>query len=543
MAVRRCGHMVLTMAFAYLHVFAEPIVELCETNLLQRDLVLRTDAESALRSGANNSAFFVWHTDAHVDPFYLTDLRECQKRNLTLLEAHPFGIMSCDPPERLLRSAFAASARIGAPNASFVLYTGDFVRHAIRQMPDPYENASQIVANVSRAAKEAFEDLPVLFGTLGNSDSREDYYQELTDNESSNPWFEKLGSAIHSQGGMKPEVLEQFTYGSYYETREGQLTILSLATVIYSVDHLPYGPLEKDPFGQFRWLRQRLQLAAADGRHVWIVGHISPGIETFAYTELWYPQYVEAYLEIVQDPVLGPWIAAQLFGHVHKDELRLLPEPPASAGPIFLSSSLSPVYYNNPSFKLVEYDPISGRLLNLQTFISDRFEAPEADWIFGYDHLKQYGLAGLSMAELQNFTERLLEGGESYERYASWYASGYPNELEHYSLKAANWNATWKWQRRRQYVCALVIRTAEDFENCSGTQVLRSWQLPFMERFDRLILGRLWSWAQGSSLPLAQQIKHLAAANQWEELLRLFKGLVEWSLQSGTPLESALLTA
>lgn len=32
-----------------------------------------------------------------------------------------------------------------------------------------------------------------------------------------------------------------------------------------------------------------------------IVGHISPGIETFAYTELWYPQYVEAYLEIVQD--------------------------------------------------------------------------------------------------------------------------------------------------------------------------------------------------------------------------------------------------
>eukprot|EP00913_Durusdinium_trenchii_P032980 g30875.t1 len=154
------------------------------------------------------------------------------------------------------------------------------------------------------------------------------------------------------------------------------------------------------------------------------------------------------------------------------------------------------------------------------------------------------------MAELQNFTEakrprqfcradvvkleRLLEGGESYERYASWYASGYPNELEHYSLKAANWNATWKWQRRRQYVCALVIRTAEDFENCSGTQVLRSWQLPFMERFDRLILGRLWSWAQGSSLPLAQQIKHLAAANHLQELLRLFKGLVEWSLQSAS---------
>ena len=34
------------------------------------------------------------------------------------------------------------------------------------------------------------------------------------------------------------------------------------------------------------------------------------------------------YLDIVQDEVLGAVIAAQLFGHVHKDEIRLLPKPP-----------------------------------------------------------------------------------------------------------------------------------------------------------------------------------------------------------------------
>ena len=54
---------------------------------------------------------------------------------------------------------------------------------------------------------------------------------------------------------------------------------------------------------------------------------------------------------IVQDPVLGSIVSAQLFGHVHKDEIRILPKAPRGAGPIFLSSSLSPVYYNNPSFK------------------------------------------------------------------------------------------------------------------------------------------------------------------------------------------------
>lgn len=49
-------------------------------------------------------------------------------------------------------------------------------------------------------------------------------------------------------------------------------------------------------------------------------------------------------------------------------------------------------------------------------------------------------------------------GGDNYERYASWYATGYPNELEHYSVKAANWNETWKKQRRNEYVCAMATQ-------------------------------------------------------------------------------------
>ena len=53
--------------------------------------------------------------------------------------------------------------------------------------------------------------------------------------------------------------------------------------------------------------------------------------------------------------------------------------------------------------------------------------------------------------------KRLFPGGENYRKYASWYATGYPNELEHYSLEGnTTWNSTWKQQRRREYVCAMV---------------------------------------------------------------------------------------
>lgn len=508
-------------------------------------LVLQEPSTAAVGSSVG---FFLWHADAHVDPFYQSEHRQC-KENLTLLEQNPFGIMSCDPPPKLLHSALAESRLRAAEagHAAFALYTGDFVRHSIREMPEPAENASQIVKQVSLSAKSFFPETPLVFGTLENSDAKQDYYQEVTSNQSSNPWFEKLGGLIHGAGGMKQTVLEQFKHGSYFETTEGNVTILSLATVIYSVDHLPFGPLEEDPFGQFQWLRKRLRLAALEQRRVLIVGHISPGIETFGYTELWCPEYVAQYLEIVQDPVLGSIVSAQLFGHVHKDEIRILPKAPRGAGPIFLSSSLSPVYYNNPSFKLVEYDRRTGRLLNLKTFISDTFSSSQPSgaptWRFGYDHVSEYGFsfAGLTMAEMVNFTASLLDGGENYRKYASWYATGYPNELEHYSLEGnTTWNSTWKQQRRREYVCAMVIQTAAEFARCAG---LSTWQLPsLMEDIDRLILGRLLAWAMRSQTPTAKKILQMANRGEWEELLSLFRGLARWSLQQGKPLESILLT-
>ena len=78
-------------------------------------------------------------------------------------EARLYGTMGCDPPLSLLESSFQAAA---VRNASFVLYTGDFVRHGIRGMPDPEGNATAIVGEVSKRAKEIFEDTPLLFGAL-----------------------------------------------------------------------------------------------------------------------------------------------------------------------------------------------------------------------------------------------------------------------------------------------------------------------------------------------------------------------------------------
>jgi len=265
----------------------------------------------------------------------------------------------------------------------------------------------------------------------------------------------------------------------------GGLVLLNLATVMYSVLLIP-AQTEPDPFGQFAWLRQQLGEAAALNKTVWIVGHIPPGLETYGYTELWQPMYVKSYLDIVQDPILGKAIAAQLFGHNHKDEFRLLPAAPDGAGPVLVSSSISPVYDNNPSFKLVEYCPSTGKLLGFKVFYT---ELPRGDkkpeWRFGYDLLESYntlqgsvaaGGGGLRQLDVEAFARTLSLGLDDWATYAKWYATDIRNALMDYTAvpEDTEEEANYKLIRRRQYLCGIIISDQEAFESCAAG-VFRQW--------------------------------------------------------------------
>ena len=502
----------------------------------------------AVKSANSDIASFLWLTDVHVDPFYHSPDRQCHKKELSLLERHPFGTIGCDPPPSLLYSVLegAAAWLEATSNASFVLFTGDFVRHDLPRMQNPANNASDIVENVSTLARDYFPHAPMVFGTLGNNDNPCDYCEQITTGSAVNEWFWKIGSRIKKATCMTEATLEQYKYGSFFEVAVGGLTILSISTVIYSTLHVPGDMLEADPFGQFAWLRTKLAEAVESGRSVWIVGHIPPGMETFGFTELWWPEYVTKYLALVQDPALGPTVAAQLFGHVHKDEVRVLPNPPPGAGPIFLSSSISPVYYNNPSFKMVQYNRTSGRLLDFKTIYADiTADGKPLQWKFGYDLLQTYPdlkMSGITAGALANLTDSLLTGKDSWKRYARWYAAGYPSDLQHYGVATTDSeaNATYKLQRRKQYVCAAVIRTAAEYQDCVGLTQHGPPASASFEETERLIVGKLLSWAYLSAQPLAQVVLELARREDWGALLALFGDVVESSLHSGIPLDSVL---
>jgi len=384
-----------------------------------------------------------------------------------------------------------AAAKNTKGAVEFVLFTGDYARHSTEQFPNPWANVTETIHNVSVIIKNEVKaeivgypsvNVSQGFGTLGNNDSPGNYYINITTDDAKNPWISSVAGALTSAGVMAKDQASEYSYGGFFEEELGGLTIVQLNTIVWSTAHKPEAKLPpEDPFLQFSWLRSRLEAAANDNRTVWIVGHIPPGIETFGYTELWKPIYVKKYLEIVQDPLVGPVVAAQLFGHTHKEEFRILPNAPAGAGPMFITAALSPIYYNNPPFRYFEYDPVTKRPLNFQEYYTEMPHGSDGPaWQFGYDLLESYQeldkgveeAGALLMSHFEPLVERMKLGLKDWDTYSAWYATQLSNDLigcsadEGKLQRNKKLNSTQRVQCRKQYACAMTVRTQDQFNDC-----------------------------------------------------------------------------
>lgn len=429
---------------------------------------------------SNTSRYFLWASDIHLDPYYGTPEQQCGK-SLSVTKSNAFGTMGCDPPFALLESGSAALADLASSvDAEFFMFTGDFVRHNPQGMPTPASSVKEAISNITGTFNAS---MPMLHGysvgALGNDDSPRDYKLNITTSQASNPWLEQLANIFATNKQMPLKYLDAYSYGGFFESEIGGIKVLTLNTLFYSVFHNPVTyPLPEDPFGQFSWLREKLTLAAQQQRAVWIVGHIPPGLETYGYTELWHPQYLTAYLDIVQDPNLGKFVAAQLFGHCHTDEFRLLPNAPDGAGPILLNGALSPIYGNQPSIRLVEYEPSTGRMVSYNVYWSELTEgSQEPAWHFGYNAVTSYkslresvkATGALSQSSFEALANVLETGlGSEWDTYVTWYRTRSANDLEDCGV-----NPPSKGQDRLcssaclvSYACGIRIYSEQDYKTC-----------------------------------------------------------------------------
>lgn len=426
------------------------------TALMRHDFLLNSGAGGleTIKDSPSSTGKFLWVTDTHVNPYY----------GINSTPTNQYGNYGSDPSFKMVESLVNGAENLGA---EFVVFTGDFSRHNPEEMPDPEHDVLNVIKDVSDEIKRASST--DLWGPVGNDDSPQSYWLRIPYEGNSSRWLTSVGTEL--------QISDEFHYGhgGFYERQCGGITFLALNTLIYSHYHIPNETIA-DPFGQFKWLRQKLKEAVEAARTVWIIGHVPPGMETYGYTPLWKEEYVVSYLNIVEDSFLSSCIGAQLFGHTHRHEFRVLQNAPNSTGPLLIGGAVSPVFDNNPNFIVVEYSRTNGKMLNYQFYYTELIGNTTLNWHKGFDALDIFPVLrsstaskGITNKHVKELTKELVHDDDTWLSYAMWYAGKYRNE---YQICSDQQDAEQKWRCKISYVCAMSEALSTGYSSCMTTAKL-----------------------------------------------------------------------
>jgi sphingomyelin phosphodiesterase acid-like 3 len=311
------------------------------------------------------------HFDPFADPALMAKLEAADVAQwdaiLRSSISQSFSTYGSDVNDALLRSALGEMKK-QIPSPAFVLISGDFLAHKFQQTYQQYATdksqtaytafVTKTIAYVAGMFRQAYPGVPV-YPTLGNNDSDCGDYAVAPDSV----------FLANVRDVWKPLVRSRsfdrrFPTGGYYHADVPALKnvrIIALNTNFFSTKYTnPCGTPGGDPGArQLEWLDAELRLARLEGKHVWLLFHIPPGVDVYDSEEwggscpdmkpqtFWKDQYQQQYLTIAaahRDTILGSFA-----GHTHQDEFRF-----AGGDFIHITPSVSPVFGNNPAFEIVD---------------------------------------------------------------------------------------------------------------------------------------------------------------------------------------------
>ena len=362
------------------------------------------------------------------DPSGLETIREALRRQrpeqwleaelpkLREVTGGAFGSFGCDTQPALLQSFSDYLKGLLASEGivlSGVIMSGDSVAHGIPSADMKIKAMSTIDQAISAAVGA---EVP-LYVTIGNNDVSPDY------NASCSSAFYASIAADGYPGRIPEGQLPQWDLSASYAVQDpfgaGSGLLLSLDTVLFSAGNPNFAGVT-DPCGAIAWLQGQLQDVPAS-TPVFLMGHIPPGVDPYSNTMLFAPQFQgsPALMKAVNS------VSAGFFGHLHTDEFRLFYPglPPVQ----FLQGSISPIYGENPSFRILDYEISASGLsiLDYQQYYFDLAAANELgvpQWAPSYAFSSEYGLPDCSS---QSYADLWHDLSSDYSTYLTWKANTY----------------------------------------------------------------------------------------------------------------------
>jgi len=235
------------------------------------------------------------------------------------------------------------------PKPAFIVIAGDFIWHGAT----PADSAlkKKTILFIARLFKENFPGA-LIIPAMGNNDTYGQDY-DLQDpkflNDFANAWAPNLPAS--SGDSLKVH--------GYYSCEAGNMEFLVINSASVCA-----GKNYKQPAAEMlKWLR--LKLANANGKNIWIVMHIPPGINAFNKKNFWDVAYKDEFVDdIIKSSASVKLIIAS---HVHLNDFKVVYDHSRTPVPIALLRIVPSVcsnHMNYPSFDVAAVNASTGNLVS-----------------------------------------------------------------------------------------------------------------------------------------------------------------------------------
>ena len=362
----------------------------------------------------------------------------------TILSAAPAVIAGAPDTDYPLLIGALNNARLRA-HYDFVINTGDYLGHNFKKTYDAlggddgpdnttYDQfVSKTLSFVYQTLARSFPDTSVIT-TLGNNDDAcGDYRGDHPD-----PTTRAFGALLAPLGLSAPALRDAVRLGSYVAPmpHAAGRDIIALDDVSWSSGFKTCGGGDGAAEAQdtLQWLAQTLAAERAAGRTALLIMHIPPGIDAFGSAQAACPNPGQPFWS---RPALDGFVAlaskyrdvvkVAITGHTHMDEFRVVTDQGEPVTAVRISPAVTPLFGNNPSYTVFQYDRRGGAIKNYATYsVSSRAQAGDAAaWTRLYAFDSTYGYRDFTprtVFELVNKT--LTEDGQARKSYGDNFAAG-----------------------------------------------------------------------------------------------------------------------
>lgn len=337
--------------------------------------------------------------DIHFDPFTSCGkqkpcilVRKLQSSPVSQWEAI-FLALDHDPPAYGKDTNFALLAltlkQIDALAQSkpiaFGLFLGDFVGHEFKRKYRIYSGDHQL-SGYQQFLGKTLEFLLLQFKlhlphcpfypVIGNNDTDKNDYVSNPNGKFIKQMAQLFAPFLDFQADHL--LSKAFARSGYYAGAvpgENKLFIITLNTNYFANKNVNKNIFTKNAAKQeLVWLKKTLAMVKKNNAHAFIIMHIPLGIDVYAFAQfklfsllaLWQPAYSLEFQQIVKDN--ASQINAIFAAHLHSEWLQAFAFNKIQGIPFYGTPSISPIFWNDPSFRVFSYNPQTGKMVKAITY-------------------------------------------------------------------------------------------------------------------------------------------------------------------------------